>query len=234
MESINHFYVIPQLRLDEGRLKCRPNGKRSLREVHFKQGELDGACGVYSFLMALAILGVFEPDKLLSDTLGGLNSAEKTLVRELNKHGLYRKGLTGKDVKAILEKAFNPKIEVGYHLNKDDDETAQEIIDHLDGACPVILGLVNKKSDFSHWVLAVGYQSNDLDEVSAFLILDPSSSVPRISYWNAILTLSDNESEYRYVTEYITEGNRNVILDDAVFISRKPNRKKCGTPPPRM
>ena len=49
MKNINNFYLIPQLKLEGGLLKCRPIGSRYVKKVHFRQGELDGACGLYVF-----------------------------------------------------------------------------------------------------------------------------------------------------------------------------------------
>ena len=225
MDNNNYFYIIPQLRLKDERIKCRPNGKRALRDIFFKQGDLDGACGVYSFLMALAILGVFEPGKALTPTMNLLSEQEKVLIRELNKHGLYRKGLSGKALKGILDTAFNSSLNVVYRQNKDLDASLQELIDHLDEAYPVILGLINPKRDFYHWVLAVGYQSDDLGEVSSLLTLDPAATEPWLGYWNGILDLSDDGKKLMYLTNYTKDGKMPVELEDAVYITRKPNKK---------
>ena len=224
MNNNNFFYVIPQLRLKEGSIKCRPNGKRALREVFFKQGDLDGACGVYSFLMALAILGVFEPGKVLTPTMDLLTNREKTFIRELNKHGLYRKGLSGKELKRILDTAFNSSLDVEYRQNNELDSSLQGIIDHLDEAEPVILGLINPQRDFYHWVLAVGYQSDDLGEVSSLLTLDPAASAPWLGYWNGIINLSSGGDALTYLTDYTEDGDMPVELEDTVFITSKPSK----------
>lgn len=216
----NNFYVIPQLRLKEGRLMCRPTGKRALRKVHFQQGSLDGACGVYSFLMALGILGIFEPGKITSDTLGDLSVAEKRLVRELNEHGLYRKGLRGKKIKSILEETYRSKLSVEY-LRNDSEDFLQSIVDALDGGEPVIVGIANDKLELYHWVLAVGYQYWDDSDVHSLLILDPGYPTPVLSYWNGILSASDDGEEFLYLSPDSVGNYPAVILDDAVFIKRK-------------
>ena len=224
MDNNNFFYVIPQLRLKDGIIKCRPNGKRALREVFFKQGDLDGACGVYSFLMALAIMGTFEPGKVLTPTMDLLTNKEKAFIRELNKHGLYRKGLSGKELKSILETAFNSSLNVVYRQNIELEMSLQETIDHLDEAEPVILGLINQKRDFYHWVLAVGYQNDDLGEVSSLMTLDPAASEPWLGYWNGILNLSGDGNALSYLTDSTEGGEMPVDLEDTVYITLKPNK----------
>lgn len=225
MDNNNFFYVIPQLRLKDGSIKCRPNGKRALREVFFKQGDLDGACGVYSFLMALAIMGTFEPGKVLTPTMDLLTNKEKAFIRELNKHGLYRKGLSGKALKSILETSFNSSLKVVYRQNEDISVSMQDIIDHLDEGVPVILGLTNSKRDFYHWVLAVGYQNDDLGEVSSLMTLDPAASEPWLGYWNGILNLSSDGNALSYLTDYTEGGEMPVELEDSLYITRKPIKR---------
>lgn len=55
---MKQFKVIDQLCLKEGKLKCKKPSNRSFQKAHFKQGDLDGACGAYSVSMALNILRV--------------------------------------------------------------------------------------------------------------------------------------------------------------------------------
>lgn len=224
MKSNNNFYVIPQLQLDKGELRCRPNGKRALREVHFQQGTLDGACGVYSFLMALGILGVFDPQDITVDSLQSLSARDQRFVRELNSHGLYRKGLGGKEIKVMLEAYYKNKISVGY-LKNENESFLQGIVDYLDGCVPPILGIYNRRRKFAHWVLAVGYQYGEDDEISRLLILDPGVRSPQMSLWNGVLTFSEGSS-----CEYATFDNTmddtiKIIIDDALVISKLPKKQ---------
>ena len=57
---MKQFKVINRLKLIEGVLMCKKPSGRSFQKAHFKQGDLDGACGAYSVAMVLNILGVFE------------------------------------------------------------------------------------------------------------------------------------------------------------------------------
>ena len=225
MKKNNNFYVIPQLQLDKGELRCRPNGKRALRDVHFQQGTLDGACGVYSFLMALGILGVFDPQNITVDSLQSLSAQDQRFVRELNNHGLYRKGLGGKEIKAMLESYYKRKIAVDY-LKKEKESFLQDIIDSLDGCAPTILGIINRRRRFAHWVLAVGYQYGEDNEVSRFLILDPGVRYPQMTLWNGVLTLSEDGKSCEYATLDNTKDNAiKVVIEDALAINKQPKKR---------
>ena len=87
---MKQFKVIDQLCLIGGQLKCKKTSNRSFQKAHFKQGDLDGACGAYSVSMALNILGVFEAEELYSDTDFNRRTAEWNLIKALNENGLYR------------------------------------------------------------------------------------------------------------------------------------------------
>lgn len=45
------FKVINRLQLRDGVLMCKKTSGRSLQKAHYKQGDLDGACGAYSISM---------------------------------------------------------------------------------------------------------------------------------------------------------------------------------------
>ena len=66
---MKQFKVINRLKLIEGVLMCKKPSGRSFQKAHFKQGDLDGACGAYSVAMVLNILGVFEAEEICSDNV---------------------------------------------------------------------------------------------------------------------------------------------------------------------
>ena len=63
---MRQVHLISQLFLQQGVLRSRV--KSSAKKVHFRQGELDGACGAYSIAMALNIVGAFDADYLNKET----------------------------------------------------------------------------------------------------------------------------------------------------------------------
>ena len=108
---MKQFKVIDQLNLVDGVLMCKKPSKRSWQKAHFKQGDLDGACGVYSIAMSLNILGVFKADDFNSDPDDVDNRKGKyRLINALNEYGLYRRGLKGHEIIDILTKHFSKKV----------------------------------------------------------------------------------------------------------------------------
>ena len=50
---MKYFKVVDYLLLKNGELLCKKPSGRSMQKAHFRQGDLDGACGVYSIAMLL-------------------------------------------------------------------------------------------------------------------------------------------------------------------------------------
>jgi hypothetical protein len=103
---MRQFKVINQLQLIDSVLMCKKPSGRSFQKAHYRQGDLDGACGAYSIAMVLNILGVFEADNIHSDSNSGDNRfAERRLIKALNEQGLYRDGLDSNEIRQILTTA---------------------------------------------------------------------------------------------------------------------------------
>lgn len=181
------FKVIDQLCLKEGQLKCKKPSNRSFQKAHFKQGDLDGACGAYSVSMALNILGVFEAEELYSDTDFDRRTAEWKLIKALNENGLYRNGLKLENTQEILTKNYSKYVNVQCTDKKDDifNTTKQWI----DKNVPVILG-IDYDSHHGHWIVAVGYALNENDELTDILTLDPGVDSPMCCLWGTVFLIS--------------------------------------------
>lgn len=111
---MKQFKVIDQLSLINGELVCKKPSNRSYQKAHFKQGDLDGACGAYSVSMVLNILGVFEAEELYSDTYFDRRTAEWKLIKALNENGLYRDGLTSNEIQEIVTKNYSKYANIQY------------------------------------------------------------------------------------------------------------------------
>ena len=125
----------------------------------------------------------------------------------------------------MLESFYKRKIAVDY-LKNEKESFLQDIIDYLDGCVPPILSIVNRRRKFAHWVLAVGYQYGEDDELSRFLILDPGVRCPQMALWNGVLTLSEDGTSFEYATlDNINGDTFKVIIDDALAISKLPKKR---------
>ena len=215
---MKQFKVIDQLNLVDGVLMCKKPSKRSWQKAHFKQGDLDGACGVYSIAMSLNILGVFKADDFNSDPDDVDNRKGKyRLINALNEYGLYRRGLKGHEIIEILTKHFAKKVSVKKKKKKEGD-IKKIIISHIDNNEPVIVGIDYNKDD-GHWIVAVGYKIDDKGNFEALLTLDPGIDSPTYCHWNGILSLNKEERK-TYGYSYNTSNNM-VDISEIITLSRK-------------
>jgi hypothetical protein len=183
-----------------------------------KQGDLDGACGVYSIAMSLNILGVFEADDFNSDPDDVDNRKGKyRLINALNEYGLYRRGLKGYEITDILTKHFSKKVSANNKEKKEGD-IKKIIISHIDDNEPVIIGIDYNKDD-GHWIVAVGYKIDDKGNAEALLTLDPGIDSPTYCHWNGILSLNKEERK-TYGYSYNTSNNM-VDISEIITLSRK-------------
>lgn len=169
--------------------------------VHSRQGEWDGACGLYCAAMALTILGKISGPAGLPDRKYGAAGALWSGGR-----ANYFDGLDGSELRSLLQ-GVDPMLFVrrrqGSHREMLRLARAQ-----LDAERLPIIAWSSRTGDLHHWVLAIGLetiQRGGKQQVSAILCLDPSSPEPVLCAYNGRLELLDNPDSYdkdyiRYVT----------------------------------
>lgn len=215
---MKQFIVIDPLLLDtNGVLVCKKPSRRSFQKAHFKQGDLDGACGAYSILMVLNILGVFEAEELNSNTEFDKRTAEWKLIQSLNEKGLYRDGLTSKDIQNILTANYAKYVTVQC---VDKEKDIMDVIKNwVDSNNPVVLGIDYNSTD-GHWVVVVGYVLDEEGEPSDLLILDPGNDSPKYCLWNGILNVK-KEPRKKYGFRYNSDRLYMVDIGEVVIIAKK-------------
>ena len=75
---MKYFKVVDYLLLKNGELLCKKPSGRSMQKAHFRQGDLDGACGVYSIAMLLNIIGVFEAEVAKTEHAHPIQAVQST------------------------------------------------------------------------------------------------------------------------------------------------------------
>jgi hypothetical protein len=212
------YKVIDQLRLIDGELMCKKPSGRSYQKAHFKQGDLDGACGAYSISMVLNILGVFEADEFLCPGKDDKRTAKWKLIQALNEQGLYRNGLTSDKIQELLTKSYSSHVVVQCA-----DKSQHNLIDltktWLENNIPIILG-INYNSNDGHWIVVVGYALDENGELTNLLTLDPSNDSPKCSLWNGILNVR-KEPRKKFGYQYCTNDVRMVDVEEAIIITGK-------------
>lgn len=212
------YKVIDQLELNDGLLMCKKPSMRSWQKAHYKQGDLDGACGAYSVAMVLNILGVFKADDMYSDSDSADNRfADRRLIKALNEFGLFRDGLTSEQIIEFLTKHFSKKVSSDSYTKLEHD-LKNLIVAELEDNTPVILRLGYNKYE-GHWVVVVGYEQIG-EEITSFLTLDPGNASPSLTKWNGILELQKLQKK-KYGYRYHAGDMRCVDFDEIVLINRK-------------
>ena len=215
---MKYFKVVDHLLLKNGELLCKKPSGRSMQKAHFRQGDLDGACGVYSIAMLLNILGVFEAEEMNSNSDSDARYAEWKLINALNKYGLYREGLRSDEIQEILTKTYSKYVNVQV-ANKEDHDLIELVQNCIDKNIPTILGF-NYDNKNGHWVVAVGYAVDENDNLTAILTLDPGNDSPKYSMWNGIIDLPKvPRKKYAYI--YNSNQQSMVDIDEIIIITTK-------------
>ncbi len=198
--------------------------------VHLRQGDMDGACAVYSLMMYLISIKVLTYKQVtnLNTSFKG-NTSKGRLYKEFFKNeGLCRGGFYfsgdlnkpgiaeklnhsfSKEVKAI------PKI---YNASKQNQkEATNDIKASIDENNPIMLGFAIK--DGGHAILAIGYEEKD-GQITKIFCLDPGYDLQKSSYWNTVLKVNDYASN-KYCHQCITPtGSYEVFIDETLKIIKK-------------
>ncbi len=194
-------------------------------EIFLQQGDMDGACSIYSLMMSLIACKAIKREIATNiwKTIDG-RTREAHLVKEffMGKDGMYRDGMCLKDLADRLVEVYGRKVCVDYSAEEDDSElTHPEFISKLcedlkDGlAC--LVG-ISYSTEGGHAMLAVGYEEDEYGEINRIFCLDPGRPLQACSYWNAVIEINSVRSEFSdrylpdsvkvYLTDYITIGKK--------------------------
>lgn len=196
------------------------DGLRAEEEsVFLQQGSLDGACGPYCLFMALLILGEIESSQATNlKSVKGSSRLGKMIKKLTNFEVLIHNGTTIKDLTDILDHSF--KRRVRFNVNSEDRNQAllQFIIDELTENHPVLV--IVRNDYFAHWLLAIGYETDENDAVTKLFFLDPSDPLPPNQYWNAVVTTAENYRK-KHHHQYLNNDGALILFDDCFSIEKR-------------
>lgn len=178
----------------------------------FRQGDLDGACGLYALMMGLNLCGYVD-----SDTSFAHEPDRRTQLGRLYKQfedypALFSGGSCLEDLKEVLDKTYARQIETEIFEGKN-KELLEFTVDHLCEGHPVILG-VNEQEGAGHALMACGVEfeygtaglpedEEDVPEPHKILTLDPGGyEVPSFVLWNSFIYY-EPQSRGKYPYLYI-------------------------------
>ena len=196
---------------------------RKWQPVHLQQGEMDGACAVYSMMMNLLILKVLTRNQVvnLKTTFKG-NTAKGRLFKEFFvTEGLCRDGFYFSEIKEKLSHSFAKEVTsspLQYTASLSDQTSfVEELRTAIDSDTPLITALSFKGG--AHAVLAIGYKEQK-DGVKKIFCLDPSYAISPTSFWNGVIIL--NEGKEKYSHQYITDKDEKYInVSESLNIKKK-------------
>ena len=184
--------VINTIRLcSKGVLAKDANGKYV--KLHKRQGDMDGACSVYSLAMALLCLGVVTEDDLnIYNKPDRRTQKGKFLSHFLEEQGLVRNGYYF----STLAKEINEQ-DFGIIATRKCRQDANDIIDIYE-------------------------TNNEEDAITKILCLDPSEEAPNFSSWNCIIDVAHKYSKSEYPFDNITKfQSYKVALGDILIIEKR-------------
>lgn len=184
--------------------------------IHYRQGDLDGACAVYSLMMDLLYEGVISKDDIsISSPTDKRTMKGKMLHHFLEDQGLIRDGYSFKSLRQeLLDYFHNKDIEVTRRDPKDQDKIIQGIDDLISEDTPVIISIVFDEEG-SHAMLAIGTETDSAGNINKIFCLDPDAEAPTCSYWNSVIDVSGKASYYWNIR---TRDTFKVTLDDYLYI----------------
>ena len=190
------------------------------KSVHLRQGDMDGACTVYSLMMGLISIGAIKRDDVENVDKKYGRTSKGRLIHEFlkkvpepgNKYQetvLLSSGYTLSDIQEKLRKSFNRVVDTDYRssLEEKDDEqylNKHELEEFIAGEIyedrPVeICYNYRGKSAFGHAVLVVGYEEDGNGTLIRFFCLDPGEEKPKGNKkYNAVIDLYHNGKRIQY------------------------------------
>lgn len=209
--------VIKSIRLDSKGVRVK-DANGSIVPLHKRQGDMDGACAVYSLAMAMLCMGVVTNEDLQIYNCADKRTRKgKLLSHFLEEQGLVRNGYSFVTMAKEI-RASNFNINAIRKNPKEYADVINEIADFLDEDNPVIIS--TEFGNGAHALLAIGYETEDNDDkITKILCLDPSEEAPLYTYWNCIIDVLRTGGKLEYPFVYITSTQSyKVALGDILVL----------------
>ena len=189
--------IIDNIRLSWKGLQTKDSNNQ-WGNVHKQQGDLDGACSIYSLVMAMLCQKMITEEDIQI-----LKSPDR---RTPKGKFLYEQGLVhdGYNYTALAREINEQPFEIiATHKRPRSNANRIELIEQfISQNIPVIIS-----TDFNggtHALLAIGIETNEHDIITKIFCFDPGASAPKVSQWNCFIDVS-KEGDTHYPFYYVTE-----------------------------
>lgn len=196
------------------------DANKHLVPLHRRQGDLDGACAVYSTIMCMLLIDYLSEEDLLLYNLPDKRTAKGKILHELmENNGLVRNGFSYIKLKKELDDKCGSDIVVNRRNPKNQDDVVSNIADLIDNDIAPIISI--EWNDGAHALLAVGYETDDNEIITNILCLDPDAESPKVCAWNCYIDVSKESGDLPY--KYVSTSNKGykVKLGDYITLQRK-------------
>lgn len=196
------------------------DANKHLVPLHRRQGDLDGACAVYSTIMCMLHIGYLAEEDLLLYNSPDKRTAKGKILHELmENNGLVRNGFSYIKLKKELDDKCGSDIVVNRRNPKNQDDVVSNIADLIDNDIAPIISI--EWNDGAHALLAVGYETDDNEIITNILCLDPDAESPKVCAWNCYIDVSKESGDLPY--KYVSTSNKGykVKLGDYITLQRK-------------
>lgn len=220
---MSNIHIIDSIRLNHKGL-CVLDENRKWVDLHKQQGDLDGACAIYSLVMAMLCKGLLsDDDTKVYNRLDRRTDKGKFLYQFFNERGMIRNGYSyitlSKEINEspfdIKAKRRNPRTNV---------DRINLISKYIKDNSPVIISVMFPNGDDEeggHALLAIGVEYNPDESVTKILCLDPGYPSPRYAPWNCFIDVSKDANK-DYPFNCVSESTHyKVRLDDMLIIDRE-------------
>ncbi|MBQ3130527.1 MAG: hypothetical protein IJC23_06545 [Bacteroidaceae bacterium] len=216
---MSDIHIIDSVRLNHKGL-CTLDEKHKWVKLHKQQGDLDGACAIYSLVMAMLCKGLLTDDETqVYNRPDRRTDKGKFLYQFFNERGMIREGYSYVTLaKEINESSFGVK---ATRKNPRTNNGRVELIsDYIYDNIPVIISVVFENKT-AHALLAVGIEVDSNEEITKIYCLDPGYPSPRYSSWNCFIDVSkETKSDYPFYC-VCEDGYSKVSLDDMLIIDKE-------------
>ena len=210
--------IIDNIRLSRKGLQTKDSNNQWVN-VHKQQGDLDGACSIYSLVMAMLCQKMITEEDIQI-----LKSPDRRTPKgKFLYHFFYEQGLVhdGYNYTALAREINEQPFEIiATHKRPRSNDNRIELIEQfISQNIPVIIS-----TDFNggaHALLAIGIETNENDIITKIFCLDPGAPAPKVSQWNCFIDVS-KEGDTHYPFYYVTEiDSYKVTLNDMLIIELK-------------
>lgn len=190
-----------------------------VQHIHLRQGDMDGACAVYSLMMYFMLIKLLKRKDIinLDSTFDSDKRRSKgRLYKEFFEiEGLCRQGFSFDRIEEKLNHSFRKNVSVSSSMFD-----AKIVKDNIDNGSPVMLGISWGKE--GHAVLAIGYEESEKNELTKLFCLDPGYDIGACSYWNMVIRLNDApERKYCHTCIPCNGNYSHILLEDLLTIKVK-------------